>query len=108
MDSFNGMLIAATNYENVLDWAIRRRFQLKLSFDYMDLPQISKTWTVFFGGYCPKEILRCDNVAISDFQNVRRKLEYVPTELRTKELILQNMLEELANKDDHQGRRLGL
>lgn len=108
MDSFNGMLIAATNYENVLDWAIRRRFQLKLSFDYMDSPQISKTWTAFFGSNCPKEILRCDNVAISDFQNVRRKLEYVPTELRTKELILQNMLEELANKDDHQGRRLGL
>ena len=43
MDFFNGMLIAATNYENVLDWAIRRRFQLKLSFDYMDSPQISKT-----------------------------------------------------------------
>ena len=36
MDSFNGMLIAATNYENVLDWAIRRRFQLKLSFDRAD------------------------------------------------------------------------
>ena len=108
MDSFNGMLIAATNYENVLDWAVRRRFQLKLAFDYMDLPQISRTWTAFFGGHCPKEILRCDNVAISDFQNVRRKLEYVPDELRTKELILQNMLEELANKDDHQGRRLGL
>ncbi|MBR4348926.1 MAG: ATP-binding protein [Fibrobacter sp.] len=108
MDSFNGMLIAATNYENVLDWAIRRRFQLKLAFDYMDLPQISRTWTAFFGSHCPKEILRCDNVAISDFQNVRCKLEYVPDELRTKELILQNMLEELANKDDHQGRRLGL
>lgn len=108
MDSFNGMLIAATNYENVLDWAIRRRFQLKLAFDYMDLPQISRTWTAFFGSHCPKEILRCDNVAISDFQNVHRKLEYVPDELRTKELILQNMLEELANKDDHQGRRLGL
>lgn len=108
MDSFNGMLIAATNYENVLDWAIRRRFQLKLAFNYMDLPQISRTWTAFFGGHCPKEILRCDNVAISDFQNVRRKLEYVPTGLRTKELILQNMLEELANKDDHQGRKLGL
>ena len=108
MDSFNGMLIAATNYENVLDWAIRRRFQLKLSFDYMDSPQISKTWTAFFGSNCPKEILRCDNVAISDFQNVRRKLEYVPSDLRTKEIILQNMLEELANKDDHQGRRLGL
>ena len=74
----------------------------------LDSPQISKTWTAFFGGHCPKEVLRCDNVTISDFQNVRRKLEYVPTELRTKELILQNMLEELANKDDHQGRRLGL
>jgi hypothetical protein len=46
-------------------------------------------------------------VAISDFQNVRRKLEYVPDELRTKELILQNMLEEVANKDGHQGRKLG-
>ena len=108
MDSFNGMLIAATNYENVLDWAIRRRFQLKLAFDYMDSKQVSKTWTSFFGDKCPREVLACDNVSISDFQNVRRKLAYVPADLRTRELILQNMLEEIANKDDHQGRRLGL
>jgi hypothetical protein len=47
-------------------------------------------------------------VSISDFQNVRRKLAYVPADLRTRELIMQNMLEEIANKDDHQGRRLGL
>ncbi len=108
MDSFNGMLIAATNYEKVLDWAVRRRFQLKLAFGYMNSQQISKAWTFFFGNHCPEEICRCDNVAISDFQNVCRKLEYVPAELRTKELILQNMLEELANKDEHQGRKLGL
>lgn len=108
MDAFNGMLIAATNYENVLDWAIRRRFQLKLAFDYMESKQVSKTWTTFFGDKCPKEILACDNVSISDFQNVRRKLSYVPNELRTRELILRNMLEELANKDEHQGRKLGL
>lgn len=108
MDSFNGMLIAATNYENVLDWAIRRRFQLKLAFDYMDSKQVSKTWTSFFGDKCPREVLACDNVSISDFQNVRRKLAYVPADLRTRELIMQNMLEEIANKDDHQGRRLGL
>ena len=108
MDSFNGMLIAATNYENVLDWAIRRRFQLKLAFDYMESKQVSKTWTSFFGDKCPREVLACDNVSISDFQNVRRKLAYVPADLRTRELIMQNMLEEIANKDDHQGRRLGL
>ena len=108
MDSFNGMLIAATNYENVLDWAVRRRFQLKLSFDYMDSKQVSKTWTSFFGDKCPREVLACDNVSISDFQNVRRKLAYVPADLRTRELVMQNMLEEIANKDDHQGRRLGL
>jgi SpoVK/Ycf46/Vps4 family AAA+-type ATPase len=108
MDAFNGMLIAATNYENVLDWAIRRRFQLKLAFDYMDSKQVSKTWATFFGDKCPREVLAYDNISISDFQNVRRKLAYVPNELRTRELILQNMLEELANKDEHQGRKLGL
>ena len=108
MDAFNGMLIAATNYENVLDWAIRRRFQLKLAFDYMESKQVSKTWATFFGDKCPREVLAYDNISISDFQNVRRKLAYVPNELRTRELILQNMLEELANKDEHQGRKLGL
>ena len=108
MDAFNGMLIAATNYENVLDWAIRRRFQLKLAFDYMDSKQVSKTWATFFEDKCPREVLAYDNISISDFQNVRRKLAYVPNELRTRELILQNMLEELANKDEHQGRKLGL
>ncbi len=108
MDAFNGMLVAATNYENVLDWAIRRRFQLKLAFDYMESKQVSKTWATFFGDKCPREVLAYDNISISDFQNVRRKLTYVPNELRTRELILQNMLEEIANKDDHQGRKLGL
>ncbi len=67
MDSFNGMLIAATNYENVLDWAIRRRFQLKLAFDYMDQPQISKNWTAFFGGHCPKEVLGVAGEVDDDF-----------------------------------------
>ena len=107
MDAFNGMLIAATNYENVLDWSIRRRFQLKLAFGYMNQTQISRSWSLFFGSQCPKDILYRDNVTISDFQNVRRKLKYVPDELKTSEMIMQNMLEELANKDTHQGRRLG-
>ena len=108
MDAFNGMLIAATNFENTLDWAIRRRFQVKLAFQYMDAKQISKTWADFFGGSCPKSLLAYDNVAISDFQSVQHKLHYVPDELKTKELVLQNMLEELANKDSHSGRKLGL
>jgi MoxR-like ATPase len=107
MDAFNGMLIAATNYENVLDWSIRRRFQLKLAFGYMNQTQISRSWSLFFGSQCPKDILYRDNVTISDFQNVRRKLKYVPDELKTSEMIIHNMLEELANKDNHQGRRLG-
>ena len=108
MDSFNGLFIAATNYERSLDKAIRRRFQFKLGFDYLETSQVKKIWKEFFGGNCPKVIFEQDEVSISDFAAVSQKLRYMPDNLKTSELIAEYMLDEITNKDDHYGRRLGL
>jgi len=108
MDSFSGLFIAATNYERSLDKAIRRRFQFKLGFDYLETSQVKKIWNEFFGGNCPKVIFEQDEVSISDFTAVSQKLRYMPDNLKTSELIAEYMLDEITNKDDHYGRRLGL
>ena len=108
MDQFNGLFIAATNYERSLDKAIRRRFQFKLGFDYLKRGQIKKIWGDFFGGTCPEKILEQSNVSISDFAAVRQRLRYMPDDLKTSTLVAELMLDEIANKDDHYGRRLGL
>ena len=108
MDQFNGVFIAATNYERSLDKAIRRRFQFKLGFDYLKRAQIKKIWGDFFGGTCPEKILEQSNVSISDFAAIRQRLRYMPNDLKTSTLEAELMLDEIANKDDHYGRRLGL
>ena len=108
MDQFNGLFIAATNFERSLDKAIRRRFHFKMGFEYMERAQIKKVWGDFFGGSCPETILEQDNVSISDFAAVRQKLRYMPDNLKTNALVTELMLDEIANKDDHYGRRLGL
>lgn len=108
MDQFNGLFIAATNYERSLDKAIRRRFQFKLGFDYLKRTQIKKVWSDFFGVVCPEKILEQGNVSISDFAAVRQRLRYMPDDLKTSTLVAELMLDEIANKDDHYGRRLGL
>jgi len=46
--------------------------------------------------------------SISDFTAVSQKLRYMPDNLKTSELIAEYMLDEITNKDDHYGRRLGL
>ena len=108
MDQFNGLFIAATNYERSLDKAIRRRFQFKLGFDYLKRGQIKKIWGDFFGGTCPETVLEQGDVSISDFAAVRQRLRYMPDDLKTSALVTELMLDEIANKDDHYGRRLGL
>ena len=40
LESFNGVFIATTNRLEHLDVASLRRFDLKLQFDYLDMPQI--------------------------------------------------------------------
>ena len=108
MDAFNGLFIAATNFERTLDKAIRRRFQLKLGFDYLERPQVKKIWHDFFGGDCPDAILEQGNVSISDFATVKQKLHYLPENLKTSELIAECLRDEIISRDERNGRRLGL
>ena len=65
-------------------------------------------WSDFFGGTSPEKILEQGNVSISDFAAVRQRLRYMPDDLKTSALVTELMLDEIANKDDHYGRRLGL
>lgn len=108
MDAFNGLFIAATNFERTLDKAIRRRFQLKIAFDYLAHAQVKNIWNDFFGCECPETILKQGEISISDFATVHQRLRYMPEKIKTTELITKYMLDEINNRDDHHGRKLGL
>ncbi|MCQ2077541.1 MAG: ATP-binding protein [Bacteroidaceae bacterium] len=115
MENFNGLFIAATNNLFALDLAIRRRFQMKIGFGYMNQKQIELAWRTFFGEIpccakcvvCPRDISEKTNLTISDFASIKRKIRYMPNDSLSLNLISEMMTEEIACKDEHRGRRLG-
>lgn len=116
MDGFRGLFIAATNYMPALDFAVRRRFHLKMGFAYMTPSQMEKAWKKFFAQVLPQgalknfpvEILQLSNVSISDFSSVKYKLRYMPTERICRDLVVEMLREEITSKDNHHGRKMGL
>ena len=116
MDGFRGLFIAATNYMSALDFAVRRRFHLKMGFAYMKSSQMEKAWKKIFAQVlpqgslknCPVEILQLSNVSISDFSSVKYKLRYMPAERICRGLVVEMLREEITGKDNHHGRKMGL
>jgi len=49
MENFEGVFICATNFVEVLDEAVMRRFDLKVKFDYLDEAQKVKLFASLFG-----------------------------------------------------------
>lgn len=51
MMSSSSILIAATNHDSLLDYAVWRRFEYKMVIDYPDYSQISRMIDLFINGY---------------------------------------------------------
>lgn len=108
LDNFNGIFIAATNFNGNLDPASRRRFALKLGFNYLTADGIQKMWQSFFAQIeCPEKVKRFDMLAPGDFNAVFSRLRYLPTHKLTAERIAVELENEIKAKDGCGNRRMG-
>ncbi len=109
MENFKGIFIAATNFNNNLDSASRRRFSLKIKFNYLQPDGIAKVWQTFFPKIeCPQDARELKSLAPGDFNAVYGTFRYYDESEITAENILQALLHEIECKDTREGRRMGL
>ena len=115
METFQGILLCATNFKDRLDSASLRRFNLKVGFDYLapagkrsffqrilsDLADVPIT---------PVELAELDgipNLTPGDFKVVWQKLTFMPRECRTNRKLLDALDAEARCKNGLPSRRLG-
>lgn len=109
MENFKGIFIAATNFNNNLDSASRRRFALKIKFNYLQPDGITKVWQAFFPKIeCPQDARELKSLTPGDFNAVYGTFRYYDENEITAESILQALLHEIECKDTREGRRMGL
>ena len=109
MENFKGIFIAATNFNNNLDSASRRRFALKIKFNYLQPDGIAKVWQAFFPKIeCPQDARELKSLTPGDFNAVYGTFRYYDENEITAESILQALLHEIECKDTREGRRMGL
>lgn len=109
MENFKGIFIAATNFNNHLDSASRRRFALKIKFNYLQPEGIEKVWQAFFPKIeCPQTARELKSLAPGDFNAVYSTFRYYDESEITAENIVQALLHEIECKDTREGRRMGL
>ncbi len=85
METFNGVLVCATNSIEMLDPATIRRFTFKLEFDYLDAAGKLIFYEKMFSGFCKTPLddngRRCleaiANLAPGDFHTVRQAMYYL-------------------------------
>jgi AAA+ superfamily predicted ATPase len=85
IDTFKGLLIVTTNLFEKIDTAAMRRFDLKVTFDYLNSDQISKLWDSYsnrFGLVFDEEIcssaIKIKGLTPGDFMNVERQSKFLP------------------------------
>lgn len=85
IDHFKGLLIVTTNLIDKIDTAAMRRFDLKVTFDYLNSHQISKLWDSYsnrFGLVFDEEICSCamkiKGLTPGDFMNIERQSKFLP------------------------------
>ena len=109
MENFKGIFIAATNFNENLDAASRRRFALKIKFNYLQSAGIEKVWQAFFPKIeCPAAVRELKSLAPGDFNAVYGSFRYYDESEITTENILQALRHEIECKDTREGRRMGL
>jgi len=109
MENFKGIFIAATNFDGELDTASRRRFALKVKFDYLKPESIEIMWKTFFPKVkCPESAKNLRMLAPGDFNAVYGSFRFYNDDEINAEAIIEALKTELAFKDSRQGRVMGL
>ena len=109
MENFKGIFIAATNFNDNLDAASRRRFALKLKFNYLKPDGIEKVWQAFFPKVeCSSAARDLKALTPGDFKAVHDTFQYYDESEVTADSILQALRHEIECKNTREGRRMGL
>ena len=116
MENMTGMLVCSTNFEGKLDPASRRRFHLKLEFGYLKGDGARHFWKVFFDGNVAKEpgekffreLCALPLLAPGDFKAVYERMRFFPKREILSEVVMRELMKEIAFKDGRAGRKLGL
>ena len=81
MESFGGVFIGTTNFKDMLDPAVARRFTFKVEFDYLDREGRRVFWRRYFGKTPSVAVRRrldnLDRLTPGDFRTVRQELYYL-------------------------------
>ena len=108
MENFNGIFIAATNFNGRLDTASRRRFAVKVKFNYLTRDGIETVWKSFFPKLeCPAQVKGMTKLAPGDFNAVYTQLRYLPTRKLTTECIAGALEREIEAKEGGSNRHMG-
>ena len=106
MENFNGIFIAATNFNGRLDNASRRRFAIKVKFDYLTREGIETVWDSFFPKLCcPEHVKRMTNLAPGDFGAVYNQLRYMPAHRLSADCIAKALEREIDAKEGVENKR---
>ena len=106
MENFNGIFIAATNFNGRLDNASRRRFAIKVKFDYLTREGIETVWASFFPKLCcPERIKRMTTLAPGDFGAVYNQLRYMPEYRLTADYVANVLEREIEAKEGIENKR---
>ena len=81
MESFGGVFVGTTNFKDMLDPAVARRFTFKVELDYLDVDGRCVFWKRFFGseprGKIRNRLNGLDRLTPGDFRTVRQELYYL-------------------------------
>ena len=81
MESFGGVFVGTTNFKDMLDPAVARRFTFKVELDYLDADGRCVFWKRFFGseprGRIRSRLNGLDRLTPGDFRTVRQELYYL-------------------------------
>jgi SpoVK/Ycf46/Vps4 family AAA+-type ATPase len=109
MENFKGIFIAATNFNDSLDTASRRRFALKIKFNYLKPEGIEKLWNGFFPTLpCPSAAKELRMLTPGDFNAAYGTLRFYSESELTAEMVLNALKSEISYKDSREGRTMGL
>lgn len=106
IDTYKGLLIVTTNLFDKIDSAAMRRFDLKVTFDYLSPGQIAKLWDA----YAPRfgldfnENIRINSLKIKgltpgDFKNIERQSKFLP--VKNSIDFFNRLTKEVSFKKDH-------
>ncbi len=109
MENFKGIFIAATNFNDNLDQASRRRFAMKIKFGYLQPDGAESMWNAFFPEFaCPAAVRELRQLAPGDFNAVYGTFRFFDKSELSADKIFDALKHEVACKDSREGRHMGL